>query len=63
MLFLAVILGVYNSLFASHSTKAKNELIISLPNILRKLLVFNIFLSLLTSIFILSLILKTVLMK
>jgi len=47
---------VYNILFALYTTKAKNELVVSLPSFFNKHLAINIFIAFLTLIFIMYLI-------
>ncbi|MBI2031699.1 MAG: hypothetical protein HYT08_03735 [Candidatus Levybacteria bacterium] len=57
-LLLVLAITIYNILFTFYSEKAKNELAISLPSFFNKLLTVNIFLALLTLLFILYQILK-----
>jgi len=58
---ISTILGIYNLLFAIYSKKAKNELIIALPNSLEKLLIVNVFISFVFVTIILFFILKLIL--
>ncbi|MCL5113724.1 MAG: hypothetical protein M1372_00960 [Patescibacteria group bacterium] len=59
LLILAISIGAYNLLFAVYANKAKNELVIALPNIVKRLLIANIFLALFTVIFLVSLTLRS----
>ncbi|MEK7502121.1 MAG: hypothetical protein AAB609_01185 [Patescibacteria group bacterium] len=61
MLIVSAALGIYNLLFAVYSKKAKNELIIALPNSLEKLLIVNVFISFVFVTIILFFILKLIL--
>ena len=61
MLIISAALGIYNLLFAVYSKKAKNELIIALPNSLEKLLIVNVFISFVFVTIILFFILKLIL--
>ena len=61
MIIISSILGIYNLLFAIYSKKAKDELIIALPNFLEKLLIANVFISFIFVIIILFFILKLIL--
>jgi len=61
MVIISSILGIYNLLFAIYSKKAKNELVIALPNFLEKLLIANVFISFIFVIIILFFILKLIL--
>jgi len=49
---LVIVITIYNILFAFYSEKARQELVISLPSFLKKLLFLNVFLAFLTSLFI-----------
>ncbi len=61
MIAISIFLGIYNLLFAIHSKKAKNELIIALPNSLEKLLTANVFISFVFVTIILFFILRLIL--
>jgi len=61
MITISIFLGIYNLLFAIYSKKAKNELIIALPNSLEKLLIVNVFISFVFVTIILFFILKLIL--
>ena len=61
MIIISAVLGIYNLLFAIYSKKAKNELIIALPNPLEKLLIVNVFISFVFITIILFFILKLIL--
>lgn len=60
-MIISATLGIYNLLFAIYSKKAKNELIIALPNFLEKLLIVNVFISFVFATIILFFILRLIL--
>jgi len=61
MLIISALVGIYNLLFALYAKRAKNELIIVLPQPLEKLLILNMFVSFISVIFILFFILRLIL--
>jgi len=61
MIIISAALGIYNLLFALYSKRAKNELIIAIPQSLEKLLIINMFISFGSVIIILFFILRLIL--